>query len=128
MQVTSASFSADAGLFYVILVDEENDTVLPAVLVSASDGVYPYTIADVPPGQYRVFAGTDADDDEFLCDAGESCGAYPTLDAPTLLSINDNTQGLDFESVFRVNLSNNRINTTEHPAGNGLNIVSKAAQ
>ena len=68
LQVSSTNFSANAGRFYVIVVDENNDSVVPAVRVNASNGVYPYTITNVPPGQYRIFAGTDADDDAFLCD------------------------------------------------------------
>ena len=41
MQVSSINLSADAGLHYVILVDENNATVLPTVIVSAVDGEYP---------------------------------------------------------------------------------------
>ncbi len=105
MQVSSIGFQADTGLIYVILVDEDGGTSLPAVLVQSNQGEYPFVIDDVPAGQYRLFAGTDADDDAFLCDAGESCGAYPTLDEPEFLNINSNLTGLNFESGFRLNLT-----------------------
>ncbi len=106
MQVSSANVTADAGLFYIILVDENGDTLNALTeLVLANQGEYPFTLTDVPAGQYRLFAGTDADDDARLCDAGEACGAYPTLDAPDFLAINDDRDDLDFEAGFRVNLT-----------------------
>ena len=42
MQVSSTNFAANAGLHYVILVDDNGDTVLPAVLVNATNGAYPF--------------------------------------------------------------------------------------
>jgi serine protease len=92
-------------LHYVILVDELGNTATPAVLVSADNGRYDFSVADVAAGQYRVFAGTDSDDDGFLCDSGEACGAYPTLDLPERISVNGDRSGLDFVSGFRVNFT-----------------------
>lgn len=117
MQVSSSNFGANAGLIYVILVDENNATVVPAITVNVSQGVYPFTIPNVPPGQYRLFAGTDADDDATLCDAGESCGAYPTLDAPATLSINGNQPLLRFESAFRLSIYSSNLNAESEQTG-----------
>jgi serine protease len=73
--------------------------------VSVNNGEYSYAIDNVPPGQYRVFAGTDSDDDAFLCDAGEACGTYGTLDSPDPVAVNGvDLAGVDFTSEFRVNL------------------------
>ena len=71
----------------------------------ANQGEYPFTITNVPAGPSRLFAGTDADDDALLCDAGEACGAFPTLDAPDFLVVNGDRSNLEFEAGFRVNLS-----------------------
>lgn len=103
MQVASVGLNADAGLHYVILVDA-NGTTVGQTQTTVTGGVYPYTITNVNPGQYRLFAGSDADDDAFLCDAGEACGTYRTLDTPEVLSVNSDLTGLDFLSEFRVNL------------------------
>lgn len=103
MQVSSINFSADAGLFYVILVDENGDTQAQT-LVNAEFGVYSFTFSDVPVGQYRLYAGSDTDDDSRICDAGEACGAYPALDSPELIAINRNLSDLNFDAGFRVNL------------------------
>ena len=32
-------------------------------------------------------AGTDHDDDNFICDGGEACGAFPSLSSPAVLRI-----------------------------------------
>lgn len=104
-QVSSINPAADAGLHYVILVNAQGGSVLPAVVTTATSGAYTFSIADAPTGSYRVFAGTDMDDDGFLCDAGEACGAYRTLDDPVVLNINPSSQAvvtaLDFVSEFR---------------------------
>ena len=105
MQVSSINHNADAGLHYVILVNTDGDTVLPSQLVTATNGAYPFTINNVPPGSYRLFAGSDYDDDSLLCDGGEACGAYPTLDSPAFLAVNEDRAGLNFDSGFRINLS-----------------------
>lgn len=112
MQVSSLSFSADAGLFYVILVNANGDTEAQT-LATADQGEYPFSFTNVAAGQYRLFAGSDADDDVKLCDAGEACGAYPTLDSPEFIAINGDLTNLDFESGFRVNLVTNNAVAAE---------------
>ncbi len=59
----------------------------PAV-VSAVDGEYDYTFNNVGAGQYWIYAGSDSDNDALICDPGEACGAFRTLDAPEVLNIN----------------------------------------
>ena len=105
MQVSSANLTADAGLHFIILVNADNQTVLPAVGSFVQDGEYPFTITDVPNGQYRLFAGTDSDNDDFLCDAGEACGAFATVFSPDIISVNGDVDGLTFVSSLRLNLS-----------------------
>ena len=105
MQVAGTNESADAGLHYVILVDATGNNVGETEVVSASNGVYVYTFTNIPYGQYEIFAGTDLDDDFFLCDAGEACGTYPNLDSPEFVSVNGDLSGLDFLSGFRLNLT-----------------------
>jgi len=104
LQISSVDLSANAGLHFVILVDNNGDSNLPAVITRANNGEYTFTINNVPSGEYRIFAGTDSDNDDFLCDAAEACGAYPTVDKPERLTINANRSGLVFLSGFRLNL------------------------
>jgi serine protease len=107
MRIITSSPSADAGVHYVILVEDNGDTVAGLLdVVTVDNGAYSYSINAIPPGQYRVFAGTDSDDDNFLCDDGEACGTYGTLDSPDTVTIDgvDLTE-VDFTSEFRVNLN-----------------------
>jgi len=108
MQVTSLDLAADAGVHYVVLVDAATGDSLPGRfdVVEAVNGAYAFAITGVAAGQYRIAAGTDSDNDNFLCDGGEACGFYRTLDSPDTLSINGSRSDLDFTSGFRVNLFN----------------------
>jgi serine protease len=79
--------------------------VTDATAVRQSDGSYAYTLSNVPAGSYEIFSGTDSNNNQFICDLGESCGAYITIDAPVLVEANQNRSGLDFVSGFTVNLA-----------------------
>jgi serine protease len=62
-------------------------------------------------------AGTDSDNDDLVCDAGEVCGAWPTLGAPNPLTVgNDDVTGLDFVAGFAVTLGSNAASA---PASSG---------
>jgi serine protease len=115
MQVAGTSPDADAGLFYVILVDDDGNTVGDVDMVEAVNGEYPFSLQDIPAGSYRLFAGSDMDDDNFLCDTAEACGAYRTLDAPEVIVVDPQTTptitDLDFVSEFRA-VTTNQMATT----------------
>ena len=106
MQVSSISVGSDAGFVYVLLVDQQtgnlagrcdNDLLAGQCSVGVVDGQYAFTFVDVPPGDYEMIAGTDADNDFFICDAGEACGAYLTLDQPSdIMVVDADLSGIDF--------------------------------
>ena len=77
MQKQSLTSYDDAGLQYVLLFDTNTSTAISQVTVSAMNGSYSYTFPAVAPGTYQIFAGTDIDNDGFICAAGEACGVYP---------------------------------------------------
>ena len=104
MQKTSLDLAADAGLHYILLVDAVTDEPVDFVTASAVDGEYAFNISNVASGTYQLFTGTDSDNDSFLCDGGEACGAYRTLDSPDIIVINSDRSDLDFVSGFPVNL------------------------
>ncbi|MGE0622215.1 MAG: S8 family serine peptidase [Pseudomonadales bacterium] len=109
LQVAGSNPAADAGLFYVIAVNEDGSSEGNADVVTADNGEYHWTLTDLPAGSYRIFAGSDMDNDNFLCDAGESCGAYRTLDAQERVTVDPATTpavtGLDFVAEFRAVIS-----------------------
>jgi serine protease len=78
-----ASSAGTVGVLYVVL--QNADTLvsdnLPTVTVTQPlNGTYNYNFTAVPKGNYYVFAGTDLNNDGFICDAGEACGGHPSLD------------------------------------------------
>ncbi len=96
MQVSSTIIEADAGFLYVLLIDNDTGNVVQQFNVAASGGDYPYQFVDVPDGSYIIVAGTDSDNDFFICDSGEACGAFLTSDQPQVISVNQKLTNLDF--------------------------------
>jgi serine protease len=103
MDISADSRSGDAGLHYVLLVDVASEEVIAQREVTAADGVYAYRFTGVVPGSYQIFAGSDANNDGFICDPGEACGAYLTLDQPLAVDVEDaNQAALNFSSGFDI--------------------------
>jgi serine protease len=109
LQVGAATGGAgDAGRLYVLLVNAQLEPVDQAVADAAS-GAYSYSFANVPAGTYFVVAGSDADDDGTICDAGEACGAYPTLGRPASVTVGATRGGLDFPVAFQSELGTSAL-------------------
>lgn len=104
MEVSAASRTGDAGLHYVLLVDTASGEVIAQREVSASDGAYAFRFTGVTAGRYQVLAGSDADNDGLICDPGEACGAYLTLDQPIAIEVAGDRPGVDFSSGFDVTI------------------------
>lgn len=102
MGVPSANISltADAGYQYVLLVDPATGKTVETVSVPVSNGTYAYRFDLVRKGKYQVVAGTDMNNDGYICETGEACGAYTTLDLPSIISVDGSRSGIDFESGF----------------------------
>jgi len=83
----------NAGLHFVLLVDPEpnGDDLYESVAAAAvrvedgqyrfrffkEDGTQPRPSNQVPPGTYLLVAGSDLDNDNIICQAGEACAEYP---------------------------------------------------
>ncbi len=111
--------TGDAGVHYVLLIDAFTGDVLQEREVSAVDGFYDFTFAGVPTGQYQIIAGSDADNDLFICDPGEACGAWPVLDSeqPEIF-VDQDIENLNFTTSFNAGVvSNQGVGaTSERPA------------
>jgi serine protease len=88
------------GRIYVLLLDANGETVAEQGL-DLKGGVYAYRFDNVPAGEYRIAAGTDMNDDGFICDDGEACGAYPTLSLLERIWLERDQTALDFSVGFR---------------------------
>ncbi len=102
MQVVTPIFGGNAGFHYVLLVDSETLEFQAQDNVPYSPGGYAYSFTNIPAGTYKIFAGTDSNNNFFIGDSGEAYGAYLTLDQPVAITISDDQSGLDFDSNFVV--------------------------
>ena len=105
MQVSSAATSGDAGYQYILLIDPLTGDPVDQVETSAANGRYPYSFTDVPTGTYLIVSGSDSNNDLYICDAGESCGAYLTIDQPSEVHISANQTLSDFSTGYNAGFS-----------------------
>jgi len=72
--------------------------------MTSADQGYQFLIEGVFPGTYRVFAGTDMDNDGAIDEPSEAIGAYPTVADPVELTITESMDGVEFGLAFDLNL------------------------
>jgi serine protease len=83
---TPASGSGKVGRLYALLIDAA--TGLPIAQADAeAAGRYDFVFAGRLPGSYFLAAGSDLDNDGYICDAGESCGIYPSFALPEVITL-----------------------------------------
>lgn len=97
MLVGSVSTIGSAGYIYALLIDDNGNTVAIDPKLPLGNGVYSYSFTGVPPGSYRIIAGSDIDNDSQVCQLGESCGGYPTIDSLSSVDVvNTDLTNLNF--------------------------------
>ncbi len=130
ISVIDEATGGDVGLVYLLLVDTETQEVVAQFDALASAGIYTYRFEDIPTGSYEFFAGTDADNDLFICDAGEACGAYLTIDQPVRIELSSNREGIEFPLEYRVNIPtlSSLSESSANGAASGVRPVIRRAQ
>ena len=93
-----------AGHHFVLLIDPETLETVDQLESDPESGSYAFRFEEVDEGDYLVVAGTDSDNDGFVCDAGEACGAFPTTESIEALTLN-RSRNLDFVTGFSVPFS-----------------------
>ncbi len=104
MSVGGDAGVADAGRIYIILFDMESSEPYAQVAAESQSGRYDYRFDEVPRGRYEIVAGSDSDNDLFICDSGEACGAWLTIDRPIQLQPESDLRDLDFPIEYQVRL------------------------
>lgn len=100
--VVTLALGAGTGQVYtvfVLAVDAATFNTVAQDTVQTSSLVNAYSLTGLPPGQYYIVAGTDEDNDNFICDPGEPlCGIYPSIELPTVVTVTsgNTTANLDF--------------------------------
>lgn len=100
MQVSASNAAANVGFLYVLLLDPVTGDTVYGTELNSSNGVYRFSIPNVVAGSYLVLAGSDNNNDFFICDAGEACGGYPTLDSNASLEVGGDVTGVNFGAGF----------------------------
>ena len=101
-RVITGQVAADAGEQFVLLLNSDTGAVQTSVNVEAVSGAYRYSFSDVAAGNYFIASGSDNDNDTIICDRGESCGAFQTLEQPAVITVSGDRTGLDFSVGFTV--------------------------
>ena len=106
MAVGEADALSDAGRQYVVVLDENYNTV-HSLAVDPINGTYSFQTSTLAAGDYYIISGTDLDNDGDVCDEGEACGGYPLISNLEKVSVNSNTIPLNFSSGFSLGPSFN---------------------
>ena len=133
IRIRSSDFAASAGVLYALLVDPgTGETVKQQRLSDPSGDSYTLGMEDVELADYTLVVGSDMDNDGFICDAGEACGAFPTLnDEQEVLITGDSEFSLDVsfdQSRFFRSASENEASNQERFEGYRYKETLKAAQ
>ena len=123
----SSGEAGDIGVVYVLFINSETQEIWQGATAATSDLWYVdqgYAITtnlllapdgtdtdSLPVGTYEIWAGTDNDNDFFICDAGEACGAWPTADTPAVITITEDRNDIFFPSNYQVSLPSISSNT-----------------
>lgn len=94
MRVERTVRHADVGRLYVLAMEPDTYELRAHTATSAREG-YAFALPELPAGQYVIAAGTDRDDDGYICDAGEACGVWPLRDSPGVVEL-DGDRRVDF--------------------------------
>ncbi len=92
--------NANVGYLYVLLLDVATFDTFDTLGVAGSNGIYNYSFSGIAPGTYYIVAGSDMNNDGFVCDEGEACGAFPTLTPVSKITVNSNLTGINFDAGF----------------------------
>ena len=94
--------TADVGVVYILLIEQGVEEPVAQAIATANVGRYDFTFSDVPRGQYQVFAGSDADNDLLICDPGEACGSWLTVDQPIVIDLESDRENIDFPVDYQI--------------------------
>lgn len=92
--------TGNAGQQYILLVDPITGDTIKMLTGESADGHYPYEFTNTSAGTYWIISGSDSDNNDSICDAGESCGGYLTVSQPSDIKITQNMSNLNFVVSF----------------------------
>jgi serine protease len=114
---------ADLGTLYILLYEPAIDTVVAQTSTRFETDSYGFSLPEVAAGSYQLFAGTDFDNDLLICDAGEACGAFLTVDQPVTIEADSDRDDLVVSVEFQVIIPSVNAATdarADRPGASGL--------
>ena len=106
MQVGTSTDESDGGYHYIRLLDPDTHETRWQVGSAGENGIYTYTFSGLSYGdRFLIYAGTDPDNDNALCNTGEVCGAYLSLDQPAVITVESDMTDIDFSTDINLGLS-----------------------
>lgn len=112
MDVGVVDKTGNLGSIYLLLLDENYNVIDFVSGVDDGNGNFNYSFANVAAGGYRIAGGSDIDNDLFVCQLGEACGGYPTIDALSIINVVDaDISGLDFIVDILANFGASSLST-----------------
>lgn len=110
MSVSAAdSPTAVASAQWVVLVDAATQQSVAVTRSTPGAQGYEFAFDNIAAGEYYIIAGSDLDNDKFICDGGESCGAYHEHNAIQTVTVRD-------QDVVNINLNCGFDTTASIPA------------
>lgn len=113
MQVTDVAVTPSAGFQYILLLDKETFEPIEQVEVAANSSEVSYLFDKVSTGEYYIAAGTDMNNDGYICEDGEACGFYPIFSDPTAITVSGPSTGLNIPTSFRTGLQQSAASLTQ---------------
>ncbi|MEO6024886.1 MAG: S8 family serine peptidase [Burkholderiales bacterium] len=92
LRVSSSAATGDVGTVFVLLIDPVSGNTIKQDETQASEG-YRFGFSGITPGNYDLFAGTDRDNDGFICDIEDACG---TIGGLLTIHATGQVTGVDF--------------------------------
>ncbi len=112
--------SGDAGLHYILLVDPGTLDSIQEIQTEVRNGSYYFRFDDVIAGEYIIASGSDSNNDGFICDEGEACGAFSTIYQPTTINVKNSRSNIDFSTGFNVNYQSQAVGKAVTPPQRGF--------
>lgn len=126
MVVGEGTTTARGGYHYILLVDADLLSTARDTFSLEENGRYAYSFTGLRYGKsYYVYAGTDINNDVYICTDGEACGAYLSRDKPIRLTVTEDLENIDFTTDIKINIP---VTSAGDASRNGLSPRRDAAR
>lgn len=86
---------------WVVLIDAQSNATVAATQAALNLNGYEFSFDSIAPGDYYVLVGSDLDNDGYICDGGEACGAYaPQHDLAPINVVDADVTGINLNCGF----------------------------